>query len=88
MHTLGALPDTEACRDCLRLLGDDDALLLLGDGVHAAAAAAALDGVALFVLAVDAAARGVTTLPDSVTEIDMAGFVELTERFSRQVAWY
>lgn len=95
LHTLSRSPAHSALRDCLAVLGADDALLLLGDGVYAAlegSEAAALltgSGASLFVLAADAALAGVRErmLPGA-TVVDDDGFVALTERYSRQLAWY
>ncbi len=36
LHTLNAPPSSAAFRDCLSCLGDNDALVLLGDGCYAA----------------------------------------------------
>ena len=88
LHTLSAIPDAPTTGDCLRLLAEGDALLLLGDGVYSASLVSEVDGIELYALSTDAFARGVSTLPDSITLVDMAGFVALTERFARQVAWY
>ena len=92
LHTLNALPDSGAWQDCLVVLAPGDALLLLGDGVYAALVGSnrleELD-VPVYVLAPDAIARGVAgRLAADVQQVDMAGFVELTERFARQMAWY
>lgn len=94
LHCLNASPASAAFADCLRLVGADDALLLLGDGVYAALAdtdhRAALDGcgAALYALREDAAAAGVLARMAGVVLVDIDGFVELTERCSRQLAWY
>ena len=95
LHTVSRSPAHTALRDCLALLGPDDALLLLGDGVYAALAgseaAALLDasGVTVFILEADAARAGVQArlLPDA-TIVDDDGFVALTEHYGRQLAWY
>ena len=95
LHTLSALPDTPACRDCLALMAPDDALLLLGDGTYAATAGSTVlgevlaTGIKVYVLQDDACARGLGGhLGDGVIATDMAGFVALTERYPRQQAWY
>jgi len=94
LHTLNASPSSPAFSDCLRVIAADDALLLMGDGVYAAipetAAWGALQesGAAVYVLDTDASAAGVSDIDDSASRVDMAGFVELTERFVRQQAWY
>ena len=94
LHTLNASPASRAFSDCLRVLADDDALLLIGDGVYAAIAGTAAwstlqdTGAAVYVLDPDACARGISEADETVNRIDMAGFVALTERFPRQQAWY
>ena len=94
LHTLNASPSSAAFADCLRLLSSNDALLLLGDGVYAAiAGTAAWDairdtGSELHILDTDASAAGITELAPGISRTDMAGFVALTERFERQLAWY
>ncbi len=95
LHTLSRSPAHSALRDCLAVLGPDDALLLLGDGVYAALAGSeaatllAASGASLFVLEADAALAGVQErLLPAVTLVDDEGFVALSERYSRQLAWY
>lgn len=94
LHTLNAPPDSAAFRQCLGLLAPGDALLLLGDGVYGAIAGsdarAALDAayVELHVLHPDAEAAGVHTQLGGANTVDMDGFVALSERFARQLAWY
>jgi tRNA 2-thiouridine synthesizing protein B len=94
LHTLNASPSSAAFADCLRLIAPGDALLLLGDAVYGAISGStgrqALDTSAarLYVLQQDAAAAGVTNRVEGATLVDMDGFVELTERISRQLAWY
>jgi tRNA 2-thiouridine synthesizing protein B len=84
LHTLNASPASAAFADCLRLVAPGDALLLLGDGVYAALAGTgpcrALDasGAELYVLAHIC----------SAAVVDIDGFVALSERFARQLAWY
>ncbi|MCR9104721.1 MAG: sulfurtransferase complex subunit TusB [Gammaproteobacteria bacterium] len=94
LHTLGALPDSAAFNDCMRLCRQSDALLLLGDGVYAACPntqalyqLSAL-GIELYALTEDLAAAGIHCEGTTVQPVDMDGFVELTERYSRQMAWY
>ena len=81
--------------DCLAIAADGDAILLLGDGVYCAladsAAASILQDCAAehYYLAEDARARSVQELiAGPVQAVDMDGFVALSERFSRQQAWY
>ena len=95
LHTLSRSPAHAALRDCLAVLAPVDALLLLGDGVYAAlagseaAALLAASGADLFVLDADAALAGVRDcLMPQATLVDDDGFVALSERYSRQLAWY
>lgn len=94
LHTLNAPPDSTAFRQCVGLLVPGDALLLLGDGVYGAIvgseARAKLDaaGIELHILQADAQAAGVHTQLGDASTVDMDGFVALSERFARQLAWY
>jgi tRNA 2-thiouridine synthesizing protein B len=72
-----------------------DALILLGDGVYASlqgtpACARLLDtGVELYVLHGDACAAGILQrLDEHVTVVCFDGFAALSERFTKQQAWY
>lgn len=85
-----------ALEECRRVASAGDALLLAGDGVYALAGTAAdalqalrADGVALFALAEDCAARGVepAAVPGLGT-IDYGGFIELTLAHERSVSWF
>lgn len=94
LHTLNASPSCAAFADCLRLVTAADSVLLLGDAVYGAItgseARQALDnsGAAIFVLREDAILAGVATRLHGTTLVDMDGFVELSERLPRQLAWY
>ncbi len=94
LHTLNASPSSQAFAECLRLVAPDDSILLLGDGVYAAvtgtAARAQLEasGAHLHVLGPDAAAAGILEQIGSVDMLDMPGFVALSERCPRQLAWF
>lgn len=94
LHTLNAAPDTSASRDCLAQLGPQDTLLLLGDGVYHAldntrAYSAIKDsGAQLHALQQDVAAAGITGWLGQVAMCDIDGFVTLSERCEKQMAWY
>jgi len=94
LHTLNATPTSSACRDCLRLLREGDALLLLGDGVYAAlkntGACTGLLGsnAELYILQPDAVAAGILgRIDERFSMIGYDEFVALSERFPRQQAW-
>ena len=95
LHTLSASPTSPAFSDCIRLLGEGDALLLLGDGVYAALCETVpcqhlmSTGADLYVLKPDAEAAGILKLMEGkVKLVDFDAFVALTEEFTRQQAWY
>jgi tRNA 2-thiouridine synthesizing protein B len=94
LHTLNAAPGSVAFDDCLRLACAGDTILLLGNGVYAALpgsqAASRLQQCDADVLLLrdDAIAAGSAIASDLFTAVDMAGFVELSERYPRQLAWY
>jgi tRNA 2-thiouridine synthesizing protein B len=77
------------------MLCTGDALILLGDGVYAALKDTAayvrlLDtGVELYVLQGDACAAGILKrLGNRVTVVCFDDFAALSERFTKQQAWY
>lgn len=95
LHTLNRPPGHPVSHACLERLAAEDTLLLLGDGVYHALAggAGAADLAALpcpvGVLRADALAAGVLArLAPGVELVDDPGFVELTERYPSQLAWY
>ena len=95
LHTLNAAPSSSAYADCIRLLAAGDALLLLGDAVYAAmdgtAALSQLQdtGVHLYVLEADALSAGIQgRVNKKVVTVGFDAFAALTEKFSKQQAWY
>ncbi len=94
LHTLNASPASPAFCYCARVVTAGDAVILIGDGVYAAlqgtrgAAELLATGAELYLLLPDAQAAGVVYPVAGITSIDMFGFVTLTERFPRQMAWY
>lgn len=94
LHTLSALPHSAAFADCLNSAGSTDAIFLLGNGVYCALPdTPAMEqlcgtGAELFIFAEHAQQAGVQAVAETFKLLDMDGFVELTERFSRQVAWH
>ena len=94
LHTLSAAPDTPAFRECLSVATQEDAILLLGDGVYAALPDSAFlagllnTGAIVHVLQDDARAAGIPAPASSVTSVGITEFVALTVRFPRQMAWF
>ncbi len=87
LHTIHSVAALESC---LGRATADSTLLLLEDGVYAALTPDAIPVRALYVLAEDLAARGLSSadLPAGVTAIDMKGFVALTVAHSPIAAWF
>ena len=95
LHTLNTGPQESAFQDCLRIAMAGDAILLMGDGVYGAlkstdACSELLKtGAEIYILRADAQAAGILgQLDHEVESVDMDGFVTLSERFPRQLAWY
>lgn len=96
LHLLSHSPfaDTRLA-SCLHLLSADDGLLLSGDAVYALQAGTPHrrsldqlpDGVALFALDEDVAARGLIDLPVRLQRVDYPAFVQLCCRYARTNAW-
>lgn len=96
MSTLHLVFATNALADCLRAAVAGDAVLLLGDGVYAAAGgngpglrSAQESAIQVRVHALDRRARGLSRLPEPApADCDDDGFVALTEQHARVVSWF
>lgn len=92
LHTLNKASLKVLSYDCLSLLSPGDSLLLLEDGVYAALPDAPPltlpEGVRLYVLAEDLAARGISDrIPPAFTRVDYAGFVALCLAHVKVINW-
>ncbi|KAA1188206.1 sulfurtransferase complex subunit TusB [Pseudohalioglobus sediminis] len=94
LHTLTAMAPAQAFSDCLRCAGQQDTIVLMGDGVYNAVAGSAPVRILaqcaarVVVLDVDAAAAGLNGKLDDLALVDMDGLVALSEAYPRQLAWY
>lgn len=95
LHTVNLLPDHPDCQRCISRLAPGDAVVFLGNGAWITSGQASWhrewsrSGVALHVLEDDLAARGlVEHCARSITPLDLAGFVALTEQHACQQAWF
>lgn len=93
LHVLSHSPfGDNRLASCLRVLGEQDALLLCGDAAYALQPATLAHdqlqarALTLFVLAEDAQARGLT-VPTWATVIDYPAFVELSVRHDKVNTW-
>lgn len=87
MAVLHLVNRSAALPDCLRMAADDDAIVLIENGVYGAVAGAAPERP-VHALAVDVAARGLRErLGPGVAVVDDAGFVALVEAHAPVVTW-
>ena len=87
MSLLHVVSQPAALDSCLANVADGDALLLLGDGVYAAAdARLATAGVPVAAIAEDAEGRGVP-LAAPVSPVGYDAFVELVVTHDASVSW-
>ena len=94
LHTINASPSNAAFSQCLAVAAAEDAIILMGDGVYGLISQCP-EGQALrrcpaeiYALDKDMHAAGIKHTPEEITLIDMDGFVQLSERYVRQLAWY
>jgi tRNA 2-thiouridine synthesizing protein B len=89
LYTVNASPtSSRSLESLLRVAAKGDPILLIEDGVHAARAGAATEGLArealaahpVYALAADLEARAIGRVVDGIVIIGYDGFVELVER--------
>lgn len=95
LHTINCAPNSQSIEDCGKALSAEDAIVLMGDGVYSGLADSLggkkllASGASLYAIETDVRAAGIEgNLDPAVTVIDYSGLVTLSEKFSRQVAWY
>ncbi|MEX2487904.1 MAG: sulfurtransferase complex subunit TusB [Pseudomonadales bacterium] len=96
LHTFNKSPISPVLDSCLRFTGEDDALVLLEDGVYTATAAwgVKLDelidaGVPVYVIKIDVDARGLANrLIEDVQVIEYDGFVDLCANYEVVKSWF
>ncbi|MBC3301296.1 sulfurtransferase complex subunit TusB [Pseudomonas sp. SWRI18] len=88
LHVVSHSPFTDSRLDsCLRICGNQDAILLCGDGAYGLQQSALhTQGVKVFVLAEDLQARNLP-LPDWAERVDYPGFVQLSITYDKVNAW-
>lgn len=90
LHIVNRSPyRSSALRDCLNAMAEGDALLLIEDGVYAAAASAQAGTMPAetYCLGADADARGVP-VSDAIARIDDARWVALCVEHTPVVSWF
>ncbi|GMQ88438.1 MAG: sulfurtransferase complex subunit TusB [Gammaproteobacteria bacterium] len=95
LHTVNKSPYANTTLEsCLRFVGEGDVILLLEDGVYAAASGTskshliekALDTHTVYAMQADVKARGVENLIEGVALADYRDFVKLLEKHTSN-AW-
>ena len=97
LHTVNKSPfENKALESCLRFARKGSAVLLIEDGVYAAARGtavskdieAAMKDVSIYALAPDVAARGMQDrVMDGVRLVDYGGFVDLVVEHNAVQSW-
>jgi tRNA 2-thiouridine synthesizing protein B len=97
LHTVNKSPfENKALESCLRFARKGSAVLLIEDGVYAAArntsvskaVEAAMKDVSIYALAPDVAARGMQNrVMDGVRLVDYGGFVDLVVQHDAVQSW-
>lgn len=88
LHLISRALDPQTLGELARSLNTNDALLLCCDAVYLPLSHGLPAGPAIFALASDIAARGLEgRLPDTVSIIDHARFVELALAHARSTSW-
>ena len=97
LHTVNKSPfENKALESCLKFARKGSAVLLIEDGVYAAARGtavskdieAAMKDVAIYALAPDVAARGMQDrVMDGVRLVDYGGFVDLVVEHNAVQSW-
>jgi tRNA 2-thiouridine synthesizing protein B len=94
LHILTKGPDSSACQQMMRALGEQDSMILIEEGV-----CAALDPAwaiwqqfasRIFLLSEDLISRGLASIAaeHQLPTLSMEGFVALTEQYEKTVTWY
>jgi tRNA 2-thiouridine synthesizing protein B len=97
LHTVNKSPfENKALESCLRFAREGSAVLLIEDGVYAAARGTAVSAamqeamkdVSIYALAPDVAARGMQNrVMDGVRLVDYGGFVDLVVEHNAVQSW-
>jgi tRNA 2-thiouridine synthesizing protein B len=93
LHLIKHSPfDSNAMEQCINLLGADDGVLLLENGVYGLIwqtnrMQKLSQSHQLYVLKTDATTRGISTIPEYFTTINYDGFVDLTLQFNSSISW-
>lgn len=91
LHTISKSPQSGILQSCLAVIGAEDAILFIEDGVYHCASPLVVENEAprLYALREDMLARGTLgRLHDGVEPVDSARFVELCCEHDKVVSWF
>ncbi|MBW0146319.1 sulfurtransferase complex subunit TusB [Marinobacter arenosus] len=87
LHILNKTPDHPRFSECLGMLGPDDAIVLIENGVLGLAATTHLSADRVYALVADVSARGLPEQSHDSTLLDYSEWVDLTLRAKRVISW-
>ncbi len=86
LHTINK---PEALSKCLAMIGDDDTVLLIEDGVYLAASNALPVNVSVKAIAADVVARGFgERLPENIEQVSYEQFVQIAVAATQTCNWF
>ncbi|PCJ26071.1 MAG: sulfurtransferase complex subunit TusB [SAR86 cluster bacterium] len=93
LHTISRSPSSDLLKSCAGLLGEDDGILFIEDGIYYCADNSSLSEVAtkvkLYALKEDIEARGMQSRSSAdIDLIDYARFVEICCDYDKVVSWF
>ncbi|MBW7469942.1 sulfurtransferase complex subunit TusB [Marinobacter sp. F4218] len=87
LHILNKTPDHPRFGECLGMLGPDDAIVLIENGVLGLAAAEGFHSARVYALRDDVAARGLSGSTQATSLVDYSEWVGLTLQAERVISW-
>lgn len=91
LHTISKSPQSGILQSCLAVIGADDAILFIEDGVYHCSSPLVIDNKTLRIYALreDMLARGTLgRLRDGIEPVDTARFVELSCEHDKVLSWF
>lgn len=87
LHILNKTPDHPRFSECLGMLGPDDAIVLIENGVLGLVATTHLDAGRVYALSADVSARGLAESDHGTSLLDYSEWVDLTLKAERVISW-
>ncbi|MBW4933283.1 sulfurtransferase complex subunit TusB [Marinobacter sp. F4206] len=87
LHVLNKTPDHPRFNECLGMLGPDDAIILIENGVLGLLAAKNFHSAQVYALSADVSARGLSDSSHTDSLVDYSEWVGLTLQAERVISW-